>query len=181
MKRLLLLAALVAGALAPAAEAGGWATVQLSAVPTDGMSAGTTLPIDITVLQHGQTPPEGVVPGQVGEQLDEAAEDLEGDEQAEEDQAGAQPVARRLTGAASAWTEPARRGRLLTVVIGNLLFRRSDRTPWPRPSLAGGILLELAPLHLLEQLVEPGGHGPRILRRIGHSHSIVAGGFELMS
>jgi hypothetical protein len=62
MKRLLLLAALVAGALAPAAGAGGWATVQLSAVPTDGMSAGTTLPIDITVLQHGQTPLEGVTP-----------------------------------------------------------------------------------------------------------------------
>jgi hypothetical protein len=62
MKRLLLLAALVAGALAPAAGAGGWATVQLSAVPTDGTKAGTTLPIDITVLQHGQTPLEGVTP-----------------------------------------------------------------------------------------------------------------------
>ena len=62
MKRLLLLAALVAGALAPAAGAGGWATVQLSSVPTDGTRAGTTLPIDITVLQHGQTPLEGVTP-----------------------------------------------------------------------------------------------------------------------
>src|SRR5687768_3346635 len=62
MKRLLLLAALVAGALAPAAGAGSWATVQLSAVPKDGTKAGTTLPIDITVLQHGQTPLEGVTP-----------------------------------------------------------------------------------------------------------------------
>jgi hypothetical protein len=62
MKRLLLLAALVAGALAPAAGAGGWATVQLSAIPKDGTNAGTTLPIDITVLQHGQTPLEGVTP-----------------------------------------------------------------------------------------------------------------------
>ena len=49
-------------ALAPAAGAGGWATVQLSAVPTDGMKAGTTLPIDITVLQHGRTPLDGVTP-----------------------------------------------------------------------------------------------------------------------
>jgi hypothetical protein len=62
MKRLLLLAALVAGALAPAAGAGGWATVQLSSVPKDGTKAGTTLPIDITVLQHGQTPLAGVTP-----------------------------------------------------------------------------------------------------------------------
>jgi hypothetical protein len=62
MKRLLLLATLAAGLLAPAATAGGWATVQLSAVPTDGMQAGTKLPIDITVLQHGKTPLEGVTP-----------------------------------------------------------------------------------------------------------------------
>jgi hypothetical protein len=62
MKRLLLLAVLVAGAVAPAAGAGGWATVQLSEVPTDGTTAGTTLPIDITVLQHGQTPLDGVTP-----------------------------------------------------------------------------------------------------------------------
>jgi hypothetical protein len=62
MKRLLLLAVLVAGAIVPAAGAGGWATVQLSAVPTDGTKAGTSLPIDITVLQHGQTPLEGITP-----------------------------------------------------------------------------------------------------------------------
>ena len=43
MKRLLLLAALVAGAVAPAAGAGGWATVQLSAVPTDGTKAGAAI------------------------------------------------------------------------------------------------------------------------------------------
>jgi hypothetical protein len=62
MKRLLLAFVLVAGVLAPAAAAGGWATVQLSAVPTDGMKAGSDLPIDITVLQHGQTPLDGVTP-----------------------------------------------------------------------------------------------------------------------
>jgi hypothetical protein len=62
MKRLLVLAVLAAGALAPAAAAGGWATVQLSAVPTDGTKAGTKLPIDVTVLQHGRTPLEGVTP-----------------------------------------------------------------------------------------------------------------------
>jgi hypothetical protein len=62
MKRLLVLAVLAAGALAPAAAAGGWATVQLSAVPTDGTKAGTKLPIDVTVLQHGRTPLDGVTP-----------------------------------------------------------------------------------------------------------------------
>jgi hypothetical protein len=62
MKRLLVLAVLAAGTLAPAAAAGGWATVQLSAVPTDGTKAGTKLPIEVTVLQHGRTPLEGVTP-----------------------------------------------------------------------------------------------------------------------
>jgi hypothetical protein len=62
MKRLLLLAVLVTGVLAPAGGAGGWATVQLSEAPEDGTTAGTTLPIDITVLQHGRTPLEGVTP-----------------------------------------------------------------------------------------------------------------------
>jgi len=62
MRRLLPLALLVAAVLAPSAAAGGWATVQLSAVPTDGMKAGTALPIDITVLQHGRTPLAGVTP-----------------------------------------------------------------------------------------------------------------------
>ena len=62
MKRLLLALVPVVLLLAPAAAAGGWATVQLSAVPTDGLEAGTSLPIDITVLQHGQTPLDGVTP-----------------------------------------------------------------------------------------------------------------------
>ena len=62
MKRLLALAVFAAAALAPAAGAGGWATVQLSAVPTDGTKAGTTFPIEVTVLQHGRTPLDGVTP-----------------------------------------------------------------------------------------------------------------------
>ena len=62
MKRVLLALVAVACTIAPAAAAGGWATVQLSAVPTDGTDAGTSLPIDITVLQHGMTPLEGVTP-----------------------------------------------------------------------------------------------------------------------
>jgi hypothetical protein len=61
-RRLLLLAALVAAAVAPSASAGGWATVQLSAVPSDDTRPGSTLPIDITVLQHGKTPLAGVTP-----------------------------------------------------------------------------------------------------------------------
>ena len=62
MRRLMLVVAAVAAVLAPNAGAGGWATVQLSAVPGDGTKAGTTLPIDITVLQHGRTPLAGVTP-----------------------------------------------------------------------------------------------------------------------
>jgi hypothetical protein len=61
MKRLLLV--LVVGlVLAPAGAAGGWATVQLSAVPSDGLRAGERMGIDITVLQHGRTPLAGVTP-----------------------------------------------------------------------------------------------------------------------
>jgi hypothetical protein len=62
MQRALLALVALAAVLAPGAAAGGWATVQLSAVPADGMKAGTDLPIDITVLQHGRTPLEGVTP-----------------------------------------------------------------------------------------------------------------------
>ena len=62
MRRLMLVVAAVAAVLAPNAGAGGWAIVQLSAVPGDGTKAGTTLPIDITVLQHGRTPLAGVTP-----------------------------------------------------------------------------------------------------------------------
>ena len=62
MRRLALLCTIAAAVLAPVAGAGGWATVQLSAVPTDGTRAGTTMPIDVTVLQHGRTPLAGVTP-----------------------------------------------------------------------------------------------------------------------
>ena len=62
MKRLLLALAPVVLVLAPAAAAGGWATVQLSAVPKDGTRADTNFPTNITVLQHGQTPLDGVTP-----------------------------------------------------------------------------------------------------------------------
>ena len=47
--------------IAPAAYAGGWATVGLSSTPA-GTEPGTPWPVDITVLQHGVTPLEGVKP-----------------------------------------------------------------------------------------------------------------------
>lgn len=62
MKRLLLVAAAAAAVLVPTSLAGGWATVQLSAVPGAGTKAGTPMGIDITVLQHGRTPLGGVTP-----------------------------------------------------------------------------------------------------------------------
>ena len=47
--------------IAPAAHAGGWATVGLSSTPA-GTEPGTPWPVKITVLQHGVTPLEGVEP-----------------------------------------------------------------------------------------------------------------------
>ncbi|HTE61862.1 MAG TPA: FixH family protein [Solirubrobacteraceae bacterium] len=55
------LALLLALAAAPPALAGGFATVGLSSTP-DGVSAGAPWTVDITVLQHGRTPLEGIAP-----------------------------------------------------------------------------------------------------------------------
>ena len=61
MKKLLLVLAVAAVAV-PAASAGGWATVGLSTLPPAGLPANEDWPVDITVLQHGQTPLAGVTP-----------------------------------------------------------------------------------------------------------------------
>ena len=61
MKKLLLVLA-VAVIAVPAASAGGWATVGLSSLPPSGLEANQAWPVDITVLQHGQTPVAGVTP-----------------------------------------------------------------------------------------------------------------------
>jgi len=65
MKKLSLLLAVTAVAavtLTGAASAGGWATVGLSSLPPAGLPANQDWPVDITVLQHGQTPLAGVTP-----------------------------------------------------------------------------------------------------------------------
>jgi hypothetical protein len=55
-------AALAAALVAPATTlAGGWATVGLSSLP-DGARPGEEWVVDLTVLQHGRTPLEGVQP-----------------------------------------------------------------------------------------------------------------------
>ena len=61
MKKLLLVLA-VAVVAVPAASAGGWATVGLSALPPSGLDANQAWPVDINVLPHGQTPLAGVIP-----------------------------------------------------------------------------------------------------------------------
>ena len=61
MKKLLLVLA-VAVVSVPAASAGGWATVGLSSLPPSGLEPNESWPVDITVLQHGQTPLAGVIP-----------------------------------------------------------------------------------------------------------------------
>jgi len=57
MRRVPLLAAMLPLVFAPAAQAGGWATVSLSSTPTT-----THWVVDLTVLQHGVTPLEHVHP-----------------------------------------------------------------------------------------------------------------------
>jgi hypothetical protein len=54
-------AALAALALPAASTAGGWATVGLETLPA-GVGAGETWLAEATILQHGQTPLEGVKP-----------------------------------------------------------------------------------------------------------------------
>ena len=61
MKKLPLVLA-VAAIVVPVAGAGGWATVGLSSLPPTGLEPGQAWPVDITVLQHGQTPLSGVTP-----------------------------------------------------------------------------------------------------------------------
>jgi hypothetical protein len=61
MRRLLLAMTLLAVALPGAATAGGWATVQLSSLPT-GTKAGDTWKAELLVLQHGRTPLENLAP-----------------------------------------------------------------------------------------------------------------------
>jgi hypothetical protein len=60
MKKLLCLTLLALVAV-PAASAGGWATVGLSSLPDD-VDAGGTWSVDMTILQHGVRPLEGVTP-----------------------------------------------------------------------------------------------------------------------
>ena len=61
MKKLLFVLA-VALVAVPVGSAGGWATVGLSSLPPSGLEANQAWPVDITVLQHGQTPLAGVTP-----------------------------------------------------------------------------------------------------------------------
>ena len=61
MKKFLFVLAVAAIAI-PGATAGGWATVGLSSLPPAGLESNQTWPVDITVLQHGNTPLAGVTP-----------------------------------------------------------------------------------------------------------------------
>ena len=62
MRSLLITVALAAALVAaPSAFAGGWATVGLDSTPA-GVQPGDPWAVNITVLQHGRTPLEGVQP-----------------------------------------------------------------------------------------------------------------------
>ena len=65
MKKLVLalaVAVIAAVTLIGAATAGGWATVGLDSLPPSGLEANQPWPVDITVLQHGETPLAGLTP-----------------------------------------------------------------------------------------------------------------------
>ncbi len=63
MKKLVLVLTMgLVAAFVPSAGAGGWATVGLSSLPPSGLEAGQDWPVDVTVLQHGETPLTGVQP-----------------------------------------------------------------------------------------------------------------------
>jgi hypothetical protein len=61
MRKFLIALALVAVAMPASAFAGGWATAGLAPPPGD-IGAGDTWKAELTLLQHGQTPLEGVEP-----------------------------------------------------------------------------------------------------------------------
>ena len=62
MRHLIALAALVAAlVVSSAASAGGWATVGIAPL-ADGVTSGDTWSTEITVLQHGRTPLDGLRP-----------------------------------------------------------------------------------------------------------------------
>jgi hypothetical protein len=61
VRRLLLAVPLALLVLAPSALAGGWATVGLSSTPA-GTQPGNPWVVNLTVLQHGRTPLEGIQP-----------------------------------------------------------------------------------------------------------------------
>jgi hypothetical protein len=60
-RSLIALSVLFLLASAPAAQAGGFATAGLSSTP-DGVAAGSPWVVDVTLLQHGVRPLEGVQP-----------------------------------------------------------------------------------------------------------------------
>ncbi len=60
MRKVLVLLALVSLGAPASAFAGGWATAGLS--PPQGVGAGDTWNAEVKILQHGQTPLEGVSP-----------------------------------------------------------------------------------------------------------------------
>jgi hypothetical protein len=61
MSRLAIAIAFVAVLAAPAAHAGGWATVTLAPPPV-GLEADATWTAQLTVLRHGRTPTDGAAP-----------------------------------------------------------------------------------------------------------------------
>lgn len=62
MRHLIVLSALVAAlAASGTASAGGWATIGIAPL-ADGVDAGETWTTEITVLQHGRTPLDGLSP-----------------------------------------------------------------------------------------------------------------------
>jgi YtkA-like len=73
--RIALLAAIAAALAVPtAATAGGWATVGFDP-PPEGLAAGEPWQVEMTILQHGETPLEGVRPLVIVRSAQDAAQE----------------------------------------------------------------------------------------------------------
>ena len=141
-------AALAAALIAPATTlAGGWATVGLSSLP-DGARPGEEWVVDLTVLQHGRTPLEGVQPRVLIEAASGGTEEaFTAGPRSAPVSTGRRWCSRRRASGPTRWTTTSRRSTGWGACASEpaALRRRLPRRP-PRPAAgppdsSGGITL----------------------------------------
>ena len=139
MRGLLGAGAIVAALLVPSgAAAGGWATVGLDSLP-DGIEAGDTWNVRLTILQHGVTPLDDVEPRVIAERGSERREFAA-------EPTGRSGVYRAAVAFPSAgtWRYVVDDGFTMTHTFPPVRVRARERSPAPAPS--GGMFAELRAL-----------------------------------